>query len=375
MDKYFPESETLSVKRLKVAIEKKNWELLEKGLEKAWQVKRSGQKFQRPDLWKNLLMWTEAENVPPELWEKLNEFVDHLAESVLSGKQQTLAIIEEYSNETFNLIDKDVTIVHNQFFDKNVWAKVRKHRINFNNIAHLSNKHNLDAKWMDELAELAADFNEPEEELKGFISLVSLFKRNGSIITNSPSCNIYKMLVKSDINAIYSGIKSDINKSGKIWEIFHLGGSINSFICAGCANRLVKAEYTSSSLVESCNKCKSPMYPDISCTGDSYSEIQPQTWYNAYDRLINSRVWILMSPPSHNDQIPLRNMLLDAVKNSVVEEIHIITNKFEVYELWKSKFLSFGKKVEIKNNHSNIVALLETYNEASLSSGQFNSKN
>ena len=46
-DQRFPEAETLSIKRLKVAIEKANWELLEKGLEKAEYLRKAGQAFKQ----------------------------------------------------------------------------------------------------------------------------------------------------------------------------------------------------------------------------------------------------------------------------------------------------------------------------------------
>ena len=56
----------------------------------------------------------------------------------------------------------------------------------------------------------------------------------------------------------------------------------------------------------------------------------------------------------------LRNLLLDAAQKSNVEDIRIITPKFEVYELWKSKFLNLAKNAHVKENYPSIVSLLET---------------
>ena len=316
-------------------------------------------------MWQNLLLWAESGDVPPELWDKLSEFVDKISDDAVQNRHDS-GIIREYQEETADLIDKEVAIVYNQHFDKNILSKISKYRVNLNNVVHNFAKYGMEHKWMEELAELATEFDEPQPELNGFISLISLFRQNGAIITNSYSANIHKMLVKSNINVIYPGIKTETKKSEKIWEHFPLGGTINSFICTRCGYRTIKTEYYSKTLVECCNKCKSPMYPDIDSSEDNYSQILPQTWYNAYERLINSRIWVLMSPPSHNDQISMRNMILSAAKSSVVEEIYIITQQTEVYELWKSKLAKLTQKAEIKENFPNIVSLLETYNEASV---------
>jgi len=365
MEKHFPESETLSIKRLKVAIEKKNWDLLEKGLQKTIDLKRAGNKYRQVDLWQNLLLWSESEDIPPELWEKLSDFVDKLSEDVVSQSVQNSGVIEEYHEETSNLIDKNVAIVYNQAFDKNTLYLIRKHRINLNNIIHNPANCNVNHKWMEELAELATDFDKPQDDLKGFISLVSLFRKNGSIITNSYSSNIHKMLVKADINVVYPGTRPELKKNGKNWEYYPLGGTINSFACTNCAHRSIKTEYHSKTLVECCSKCKNPMYPDITCTSDTYPQVMPHVWYNAYERLVNSKIWVIISPPSHNDQISLRNLLLDAARHSDVDEVYLITHKFEVFELWKSKLINLIRQVQVKENYPSIASLLETYNEAS----------
>lgn len=370
MEKYFPESESLSIKRLKVAIEKKNWDLLEKGIKKAMEMKNAGQKFSQIDLWQNLLLWAESEDVPPELWEKLSDFVDKLSGEINSSTAQNSEIISEYHEETSNLIEKDAVIVYNRSFDKKIMDLIRKHRLNLNNTIQNPEKNSFEHKWMQELAALATELDEPQDELKGFISLISLFKKNGSIITNSYSSNIHKMLVKADINVTYPGSKPDNRKHGKKCELFPLGGTINSFVCTGCSHRSIKTEYHSKTLIECCSKCKSPMYPDITCTNDNYPQTIPHVWYGAYERLASSKIWVIISPPSHNDQISLRNLLLDAARVSCVEEIYLITHKFEVFELWKSKFINLIKKVDVKQSYSSIVSLLESYNEANIAEQQ-----
>ncbi len=365
MEKYFPESETLSIKRLKVAIEKKNWELLEKGIKKARDMKDAGQRFSQLELWQNLLLWAESENIPPEPWEKLSEFVSSLSELYTSAVIENSGIIDEFHQETAGLIDKEVTVVYNQAFDKNTLDLARKYRLNLNNIMYNPDKYVPDAGWMNELAALATVFDEPREDLKGFISLISLFKKDGTIITDSYSGNIHKMLVKADIEIVYPGTRAAENKKlGKTWKFYALGGSINSFICAGCGHRTLKTEYHSKTLVECCSKCKSPMYPDITSTNDNYLQTMPHVWYGAYENLVSSRVWVIVTPPSHNDQVMLRNLLLDAAKNSCVEEVYLVTPKIEVYELWKSKFVNLVKNVQVKENFPSIASLIETYNEA-----------
>lgn len=359
-DQRFPEAETLSIKRLKVAIEKANWELLEKGLEKAEYLRKAGQAFKQTDLWQDLLLWAERENIPPNLWEKLKDFVDAISEVVISKRQEAV-IAEDYTATAQSSVDKNVVIVYHQHYDQSVMTTVGKHRANLNNIIHNPGKSGFDPKWMDELSELAAELGEPQDDLKGFISLLSMFKGNSSIITNSYSANIHKMLVKAEMNVIYPGIKKpESDATDKIWEFFPLGGAINSFICTTCDNRIVKTEYYSKTLVENCGKCKGTMYPDIAPTGGHHSEIIPQAWYNAYERLINAKMWIIINPPFHNDQMQLRNLLLDAAQKSNVEDIRIITPKFEVYELWKSKFLNLAKNAHVKENYPSIVSLLET---------------
>ncbi len=370
MEKYFPESETLSIKRLKVAIEKKNWELLEKGIKKALEMRNAGQKFNQVDLWQNLLIWAESEDIPPDLWEKLSDFVDKLSGEFTRIAQQNSEIIAQYHEKTSNLIDKEVAIIYNQTFDKNTYDSIRKYRVNLNNIIHNPDKYSFDPKWMNELAALTSVFDEPQDDLKGFISLISLFKRNGAIITNSYSSSIHKMLVKADINITYPGAKAEIKKSEKNWELYSLGGTINSFICTSCGHRTIKTEYHSKTLAECCNKCKSPMYPDISCTGDNYLQIMPHIWYGAYENLVSSRTWVIIAPPSHNDQVSLRSLLLDAAKNSCIEEVYLITHKVEVFELWRSKIINLVRNVEIKENYPSIASLIEAYNEANIVKNQ-----
>lgn len=369
MEKYFPESETLSIKRLKVSIEKKNWELLEKGIKKVQEMKEAGQKFNQVDLWQNLLLWSETEDVPPDLWEKLSSFVDKMSGDVITSGQDN-GVIPEYQKETSDLIDKEVAIVYNQNFDKQTQDQIRNYRLNLNNIIHNHDKACLTPGWMDDLASIAAKVDEPHEELKGFISLVSLFKNNGSIITNSYSSNIHKMLIKSDINILYPGTKTEVKKQSKNWGLFPLGGIINGFICSNCSHRTIKTEYYSKTLAECCSKCKGAMYPDITPTVDNYMQFMPNVWYGAYESIIKSRIWVIISPPSHNEQVSLRNLLLDAAKNSCVEEIYLVTQKFEVYELWKSKFINLIKNIQVKENHPGIVSLIESYNESNIAKTQ-----
>jgi hypothetical protein len=106
------------------------------------------------------------------------------------------------------------------------------------------------------------------------------------------------------------------------------------------------------------------MYPDISPTGESHSEIIPQAWYNAYERLLSAKMWIIINPPFHNDQMLLRNLLLDAAQKSGVEDIRIITPKYEVYELWKSKLVNLARNANVKENYPSIVSFLETSGES-----------
>ncbi len=365
MEKYFPESETLSIKRLKVAIEKKNWDLLGKGINKAEEMRRAGEKFNQLDLWQNLLLWAESEDVPPSMWEKLNSFIENLSNDYAPAVRDS-GIIEEYREETADLIDKEAVVVYNHTFDKATLDLIRKYRINLNNIIYNPNQHKFEPKMMEELASLASTFDEPQEDLKGFISLITLYKGNGSIITNSYSSNLHKMLVKADISVIYPGTRAENRKNAKSREFFPLGGTINSFLCSGCSHRSIKTEFHSKTLMECCSKCKSPMYPDITSTGDNSMQIAPQVWYGAYERLVNAKTWVIITPPSHNDQIALRNLLLDAAGNSCVEEINMITHKFEVFELWKSKFMNLAKNAQVKENHPSIVSFIQAHNEASI---------
>jgi len=367
VEKYFPESETLSIKRLKVAIEKNNWELLESGLKKNNEMKKLGHKYKQPDLWQNLLLWAETKGIPPEQWERLNHFVNNISDSFVVESRSVKAVekAEKHYEESVDQIDKDVAIVYNQYFDKNVFAAVGKYRAILNNIIHNPSKFSSDHKLIEDIAKLATNFDEPQDELKGFMSLISLFKSSGSIITSSFSGNLHKMLVKSDINTVYPGINHEVDQSGKVWEFFPLGGTINCFICTGCGNRLVKTEFYSKTLVECCAKCKNPMYPDIVYTGDNYSEVLPKTWYSAYERLVSSKIWIVINPPSHNDQIALRNLLMDAAKTSRAEEIYIITHKPNVFDLWKSRFSNLLKRPVVKDHQTSIISFMESYKEIS----------
>jgi hypothetical protein len=357
----YPESETLSIKRLKVAIEKRNWELFERGLVKAKEIKSSGYKFKSPDLWQELLLWSESEDIPPTLWDKFSDFVESVSESATADKQNSV-IENAISVEGSSLINKDVVIVYNQFLDKNILSQVRKYRINLNNVIYNSSKFNFEHKWIEELSRLISEFDKQNDELRGFISLASLFKGGGAIITNSYSNLILKMLSKSGINFIYPGIKHELNQKNS-WEFYALGGSVNSFICSSCGNKFLKTDFSSRTLAECCNKCSGPMYPNIACIGEDHSEVYPQVWYNSFNRLVSSKMWIVINPPSHNEQISFKNLLVDAARNSAVEEIYVISNKYETFDWWRSKLANNIRSTEIKGNYTSIVSLLEFYNK------------
>ncbi|MDD3013339.1 MAG: hypothetical protein PHC34_06510 [Candidatus Gastranaerophilales bacterium] len=352
----FPEQEPMAIKRIEVALKKRDWTLFKQGIIKISSMHESGVRWSDTDGWLELMNQAESDYIPPDLWEEFSGLTKSIIESIDDETiNNPLPVYEEVTEETLPVSQDKIAIFYNQDIDLIQTSAIKKHKITLNNIMYNDSKYTPEPKWFEDLSRLVNNLDKPSSDMSGFLSLISLYKNSGTIITASYDANIVKNLVKSNIEFSLPNIKQ-IHGTDNHWEIYPLGGLCCSYICSKCGIRSVKTEFNSKTIVGSCSKCAGATYPDIVDISSETAEVNPKIWWGAFKRLSQASVWVLINPPSYNEKPLIKDLLKEAAINT--EKIYIVTPSFEVSEWWKNKLSKLLPDAEIMNNFPNVTNLV-----------------
>jgi len=360
----YPEQEPMAIKRIEVALKKRDWELFRQGIIKISIMHETGTGWSDAEGWQNLMNQAESEYIPPDLWEEFSSLTRSIIESIDDEtKAAPLPVYNEITEEISPVSQDKIAIFYNQELDLIQTSAIKKHRITLNNLMYNDSKYVPEPKWFEDLSRLINNLDKPNSDMTGFLSLVSLCKDPGAIITASYDANIVKNLVKSNIEFSIPDIKP-VHGNGNYWEMYPLGGLCCSYICSNCGSRSIKTEFNSKTIVGSCSKCAGATYPDIADISSETTEVNPKIWWGAFKKLSQASVWVLINPPAYNEKPLVKDLLKEAAINA--EKIYIVTPSFEVNEWWKNKLAKLLPDAEIMNNFSNVTNLISKLKSSSL---------
>lgn len=352
----FPEQEPMAIKRIDVALKKRDWTLFKQGIIKISSMHESGTVWSDAEGWQELMNQAESDYIPPDLWEEFSRLTRSIIESIGDKEiADPLPAYEETAEDISSISQDEVVIFYNQDVDLIQASAIKKHRITLNNLMYDSSRYAPEPKWFEELSRLVNNLDKPNSDMTGFLSLISLYKNPGTIITASYDANIVKNFVKSNIEFSIPDIKQ-LHGTNNYWEIYPLGGLSCSYICSSCGYKAVKTEFNSKTIVGSCSKCAGPTYPDIIDINEETSEVNPKIWWKAFKKLSQATTWILVNPPSYNEKPLVRDLLKDAATN--VKQVYIVTPSFEVNEWWKNKLSKLLPDAEVVSNFSSMTSLI-----------------
>lgn len=357
----YPESESMAIKRLTVALNKRNWELFDQGIKKIEEMFLTGQNWIDTVGWQELTNLAESDYIPPNLWEKFSKLATDILKSIDSrADETTLPAYKTEQNRTNGLYNNQIAIFYNQVTEPIYSASIKKHRVTLNNLMYNNTKYTPEPKWFEDLTRLINNLDKPNTELTGFLSLISMCKNPGTIVTSSYDSNIIKNFVKSNIEFFIPDIKISANQENS-WEILPLGGLSCCYICTNCKHRTMKTGFTNRTIVGSCSRCSNASYPDVYDISEEKPEVNPKIWYQSFNKLCQSKIWVLINPPAYNEQPTIRELIKDAALLSKTEEIFIVSPGNEVGKWWKTVLGKMLPDAVIKSDYPGITSLLNDF--------------
>jgi len=351
----FPEQEPMTIKRIEVALKKRDWTLFRQGIIKINSMYESGTKWSDAEAWQNLMNQAESEYIPPDLWEEFSKITKNIINSIDNSVQISLLPAFQEDKKASNKYQGKVVIFYNKEINSDQIAAIKKHNVTLNNFIYNSSKYAPEPEWFEDLSKLINNLDKPNNDMTDLLSLISLFENPGTIVTSSYDTDIIKNFAKSYIDFYIPEIKQSY-EAENYWNIYPLGGLSCSYICSACGYKFLQTEFTSKTIVGSCSKCAGTTYPYIRDVNSETAEVNPKIWIGAYKKLSESSDWILINPPAYSEKPVISDLLEESAVN--VKKVYIVTPSFEVSEWWKNKLLKILPDVEIINNFSNISSLV-----------------
>lgn len=353
----YPETETVTIKRIEVALKKRDWTLLKEGISKI-QIKFStNHKWEHIDNWQNILSKAYDSEIPFDIKENFCQLIKNILESRDEELKKPVFEQKELFRDE-NITYPKLAVVFNETLDTNTNTEIQRHRVNLNNIFFNNEKFSPEPNWIKNISSLVQKLNHTNNELFEFLSCVNSFQGDKTLITNSYSSSIIKNFMAHHVSYSLNDLKTDVTSSN-YWKILALGGLTSQFICADCGNKVIDNNF-STMVTASCSKCSGSMYPDLTDINSLNAQINPKVWYQSFNELSKTDVWVLMTPPTENE-ITYRNLILDAARNAKPKRIYIISNRAGLNEWWKSMLSEILPDTKIMDNFTNVIMLSEEF--------------
>jgi rubrerythrin len=361
----YPETETVTIKRIQVALKKKDWNLLKEGISKIQDKFSVGHRWEHFSNWQEIFNHVYDSDIPVAMKETFSQLLKHILDNNNEEPKEILFEQKELFNDE-NIVYPKLAVVYNETLDATTIKEIQRHRVNLNNISFNTEKFSPEPNWIKNISLLIQKLNKPNNELTEFMAVSSAFQGEKTLITNSYSAANAKNLTANKISYSLNDIKTDIQTLNS-WKILTLGGSTNQFVCAECGNKILDTNF-SAMAAASCSKCSGSMYPDLTDTSASNAQVAPKVWYHAFKELSKADIWVLMTPSSEDDKVVFRNLILDAAQNANPKRIYIISKKAGINEWWKNVLSEVLPEAKIMDQFTNIFMLLEEFKNTEMAS-------
>jgi len=353
------ESESMTIKRLEVALKKKNWQLLEYGISKAFELIKSETQILQPQQWANIAKKAESLNPPDELVKQLGEIVEH----IISISNYEPSFEDESSLEQIKVVEPalkhvDITthvrkvipnsgsfaIVVDSYTSNDDTNTV----FNFN---HALNKclikevDKIDIELMNNLAKLVKNSHKRCEELEGINKFITSCNQPGSIITTGLNVEVIKILCRFNIDYTHENLMKP--ETANFWKLYPLAGLPSVFHCKTCNTRIF-IEKAGNIVLTACPNCSGMSYPALYNVDTPGFQIHPAVWYTAYNALADANNWLLVLQSDMSNKKMVLKLIMDVYsKSNNLKNVYIVSNNTQVGEFWKNRLEKTNSKVAV----------------------------
>ena len=412
----YPETETMTLKRIEVAIKKRDWSLLSEGLVKIREKFDINHRWEHYEQWRELLLQAEEAKLPDELWRSFCSTISKILgndvitlpqeqtpklplenrafsspyqqPSIAAEKQepqqeaqQQLSLSEPEKKEeiiistsfplkeevaeqkSINSVEKSsresIAVFYNEDIEENDMSLISSYRNGLNLMIEKNNDYFPQKSWFENLSYLVSSLNKPNSQMIEFLHGIKDVKIKGAIISSGYSSSVVQTMLKSGINFGIPGFRES-DKSENCIKYTPLGGLINSYICPSCGSKSLKTGSHFDAVVGCCKKCAGMIYPDIYDINSSLATSSPKMWYNALNSMINSKVWVMINPPYHSKT---------QVEEFLSYAINEAANLQRVYIIAKAETGSYYR-YQIEEKHPSVV-VKDQYPSVSMFMGDF----
>lgn len=360
----YPETETMTMKRIEVALKKRDWELLREGINKIHEKTDLGHTWEYLDEWQDMLNQAENEGLPKDLWDDFSRVIKKLILKVnVSIEKVEAASGEIIAKPNFQEIkkSKEKMVV---FYDENIedfdFEEIKKYKTNLNIILNKKANTSPSPNWMEKIATITTALNKPTNQLYEFLFAVKDLETSSSIIHAGHSSSVIKNFIDLNLDFAISGTKDSADNL-KRWALYPIAGLTNLFVCSNCGKKILKTDFSFDAIVGKCTECEGVSYPDITDVSGANTEVSPDLWYKSYNELTTSKVWILINPPAKGKKSAVADMLITAAANSDVKRVYVISKSAEIGTYWKTTLSNVTLDCSIKDYYSNIAMFLTEF--------------
>lgn len=366
----YAESESMALKRLKVALKRKDWQMFDYGLSRMVDLLNAGTKVSELQEWYKILDLTKTEKAPDDLAKKLSQIINSLLTPVPSEPH---TIIDSAMPQTTTITkfnqpkispsakvktpDTPFVIYIDAITSTEQISLIQKLRHNLNKIT-IEQDVKLDSNFLTELSKLLKSLDKPNQELNGLETFLNSYPDPGAIITTCQDSEIIKILSKHNIDYSIDDIKKP--STDRAWKIYPLGGLTSIYWCPSCNTRSFYPN-SPNTVISVCKKCSSAAYPDLYPIASSNPLSNPKLWYLAYEILINSANWLLISPPNINEKQAIGQLISEACNQAIIDNAYIVSNKSEVGTWWRNKLEENISNCNVAPVCFNVEILLNNY--------------
>ena len=380
----FPESESMTIKRLEVALKKKDMHLLKDGAYKLHEKFHTGHRFEFITELEQILKYAKTNDIQWEIKEILCPTIEEiLSEQPNSGqKDQTQPAKQEESvkeNVETKITDykpssDTSTDVNKQEVNKNVLIfyddnscsgccnEVKNYRNKLNNLSLLQPP-NLNCDFLGEIATVNNIVNSEICDIDKVFAMLKTSKNDISFVTTSQSRELTKTLnekgIEFDIPYVQKPPATDRQENS--FSLIPMLGLSNVFMCSHCNLRILKGDSSTKILSLQCPNCDSATFPDLYAINSYNPDCNPIFWYRAMKAFVKSKIWIIINPPLDENKEIIFDFIKTASECSAPEKIYIFSKENDKKEFYTNLFSKMHPKSNIYSDFLNIEELCTNY--------------
>lgn len=426
----FPETESMTIKRLEVALRRKDMQLLKDGAYKLHEKFHTGYRFELLSELKQILEYVKTSDIPLEITEILcptieeilsnsgvqvpqqvqnnlpcasvnslpaekseektdvaevkNTTEDKTVQATEPANVQSLNNVEQKAQEEIQYKKEENTPVSSfeqqqesagkivLFYDDKStdidYTQIKNYRNKLNNL--FSSQNGGDYNILKDIAVLNNIVNTRIYDLDKVLSVLKNSKSDVSFVTTSQSQDLTKILLDKEINFEIPFVKNADNSN---FTFIPMLGLSDIFVCSHCNSRSLKNDSSAKTLSIQCPKCDGAAFPDLYAINSYNPDCNPIFWHRAFGAFVKSDIWVLINPPLDENKEVIFDFIKTASECSNPKRVYIFSRENDKREFYKNMFLKALPKCDIRYNYTSVEQLCEEFIRAQIA-GRMNEK-